>query len=333
MKRAIVLDDYQDVAMTSADWSPLTDRVNVDVRREGVDPRDLVDVLRGYDIVVAMRERTVFDGPTLRALPELELLVTTGPVNSVIDVATANELGIPVTGTRGYLPAAHEHTWAMLLACAKSIAQVDRGVKEGEWQTTVSKDLNGARLGIVGLGRYGAMVASMAQAFGMETVAWSPNLTQERCDEVGGVAAVSKGELFETSDFITIHMVLSERTRGLVSSTDLWSMKSSAYLVNTSRGPLVDERALVSVLKEGRIAGAGLDVFETEPLPAEHPLRGLANVTLSPHMGYVTERQYAIFFGDVVENIAAFLDGSVIRRLESDSPKAPEDPYWTDVQP
>jgi phosphoglycerate dehydrogenase-like enzyme len=316
VKRVAVLDDYQDVARLYADWSVLDGRVGIQVFTTHIPEEDeLVDALKDFEIIVAMRERTPFRRGLLERLPRLELLVTTGPINAAIDLAAATDKRIPVWGTRGFLPPAMELTWALILACAKNVCRLNQDVKAGAWQTRIGRDLHGARLGVVGLGYYGLEVARIGLAFGMDVVAWSQNLTAERCVEAG-VTHVTKQELLETSDFVTIHLVLSDRTRGLIGASDLQRMKPTAYLVNTSRGPIVHEPALVRSLEEGWIAGAGLDVFDREPLPPHHPFRPLGNVITTPHVGYVTDRSYEVFFEDVVDNIVCFLDGRVGRALD-----------------
>jgi phosphoglycerate dehydrogenase-like enzyme len=308
-KKAIVLDDYQGIARECADWDLLGGRVEVDFMTTHVhDELELAQLLGGYEIVVLMRERTPFPASLLARLPRLELLLTTGPFNAAVDLDAAAQRGVPVWATRGFLPPTTELTCALILACVKNVCGRDREVKAGGWQSGIGGDLHGARLGVVGLGYYGSEVARIGQAFGMEVVAWSQNLTAERCAEVS-VKPASKEELLATSDVVSIHLVLSDRTRGLIAEDDLRRMKRSAYLVNTSRGPIVDEAALVHALQERWIAGAGLDVFEVEPLPSDSPLRTLDNVVTTPHVGYVTERSYRVFFEDVVENILCHLDG------------------------
>jgi len=315
MTRIAILDDYQGVALSAADWSPVTARAELTTFSEHIAAEaELVAVLADFDIIVAMRERTPFPRSLMARLPNLKLLVTTGPGNASIDVRAARELGISVFGTRAPVPPNLEHTWALILACAKRLVEFDRDVRSGAWQQHVALDLAGARLGIVGLGNYGSRVAAIAKAFEMDVVAWSPNLTEDRCEQVG-VRWAQKEELLTTSDFVTIHLKLSERSRNTLGKDDLRAMRPSAYLVNTSRGPVVDERALVSALEDGWIAGAALDVFDVEPLPLDHPFRRLPNVILTPHVGYVTERSYQVFFADVVEDIVAHLDGSELRPL------------------
>jgi phosphoglycerate dehydrogenase-like enzyme len=311
--RVAILDDYQAAAVEFADWSQLPADTEVVPFREHInDDDELVALLRGFDVVVAMRERTPFSRARLERLGDLRLLVTTGMHNAAIDMDAARELGIVVTGTGGMLTPTSELTWGLLLSLARQIPQEDRNVREGGWQQTVGTDLAGATLGVVGLGNLGALVASVGRAFRMDVIAWSQNLTQERAADVG-VRRVEKDEVFETADFLSVHLVLSERSRGLIGSRELSLMKPTAYLVNTSRGPIVDEVALISALEQGRLAGAGLDVFDREPLPPNHPFRRLPNVVITPHVGYVSRRCYQIFYREIVEDIAGYLRGEPIR--------------------
>jgi phosphoglycerate dehydrogenase-like enzyme len=310
-----VLDDYQGVALSSADWSPVTATHRVDVVREHIaDPDALVRRLAGSEVVVAMRERTPFPAAVLDRLPELRLLVTTGMRNAAIEIEAARACGITVCGTSGSTNAVPELTIGMMIALTRNFAQEDAAVRAGGWQHTIGPGLSGATLGVLGLGRLGVPVARLAQAFGMVVTAWSPNLTAERA-EPHGVRAVSKQQLFAESDVITIHMPLSERSRGLVGAAELAAMKPTAYLINTSRGPIVDEAALIDALHSDRIAGAGLDVYDTEPLPADHPLRSLPNTLLLPHIGYVTTDGYRGWFTQVVEDIVAWTRGEPVRVL------------------
>jgi phosphoglycerate dehydrogenase-like enzyme len=313
LPRVAVLDDYQRVALTSTEWSALDGRVDVDVFSDHLSDEDaLAERLAPYEIVVAMRERTAFPPSLIARLPELKLLVTTGPRNAVIDVAACNAAGVTVSGTGGSVWSTSELTWALILACARFVPTEVANVRSGGWMTTVGKDLHGATLGLLGLGRIGGLVAKVGQAFGMETIAWSQNLTEERCASLG-VAHVSKDELFQRSDILTVHLVLSPRTTGLVGEAELRAMKPTAILVNTSRGPICDEPVLARACAEGWIAGAGLDAYGVEPLPADDPFRALDNVIATPHIGYVSENVYRAFFADIVEDIAAYLDGAPIR--------------------
>lgn len=313
MKIAI-LDDYQEVALGFGDWDSLGAEIEV-FTKPFADPADVVGRLRDFEVVVAMRERTRFPAEVLDRLPALRLLVSTGHRNAAIDVAAARRNGVVVSST-GYIAApAAEHTWALILAAARNVPVESRNMREGGWQTTVGTILAGKTLGLLGLGRLGAGAAKIGQAFGMETIAWSQNLTQEKADP-HGVTAVSKDDLFARADVLSVHLVLSGRSRGLVGAPELAAMKPTAMLVNTSRGPIVDEAALVDALRRKEIAVAALDVYDVEPLPSEHPLRTLDNVVLTPHIGYVTREAYEIFYRDAVEDIAAFQAGSPIRVME-----------------
>ena len=279
------------------------------------DADDVVRCLAGFDVLVAMRERTGFPAEVLERLTDLRLLVSTGPANSVIDVAAARKLGITVCGTGYESHPTIEHTWALILAAARNLSDEVESMRKGGWQVSVGDGLFGKTLGILGLGRVGSEVARVGRAFGMNTIAWSQNLTAETAAE-HGVRAVTKEQLFTESDVLTIHVVLSGRTRGLVTAAELGAMKTSAILVNTSRGPVVDEVALVDTLLHGRIRAAAIDVFDTEPLPADHQLRSLPNALLTGHIGYVTRDLYKIFYQDAVEDIAAFQAGAPIRLID-----------------
>jgi phosphoglycerate dehydrogenase-like enzyme len=315
MLRIAVLDDYQSVASTYADWSLLPEAADVVTFHDHVRDDDAVVArLSAFDVVVAMRERTAFPRQVLERLPNLRLLVTTGARNASIDVHAATEHGITVCGTGAHPTGPVELTWALILAVARHVPQEDAAVRAGAWQQTVGTDLAGATLGVVGLGRLGTQVATIGHAFGMSVVAWSQNLTEERAREAG-VRRVEKSELLATADVVTVHLVLSDRTRGLIGRGDLARMKPTAYLINTSRGPIVDEPALIDALRDGTIAGAGLDVFDQEPLPADHPLRELRRAVLTPHLGYVTEKTYEVFYRDAVEDVASFLAGAPVRVL------------------
>jgi phosphoglycerate dehydrogenase-like enzyme len=317
--RCAILDDYQDVALRFGDWSGLADRIETRVFRDHFEAvEDLVAAIGDCEIVVAMRERTRFPAEVLARLPNLRLLITTGMRNASIDVAAANARGVAVCGTRGAGDPTTEHAWALILGLARHLVTEAAALRAGgPWQSTVGVDLQGKTLGLIGLGRLGGRVARVGQAFGMETVAWSQNLTPERTDELGVRLAPSLDDLMAASDIASIHLVLSRRTRGLIGARELARMKPSALLVNTSRGPIVDEAALVAALRAGTIAGAAVDVFETEPLPADHPMRTAPNLLATPHLGYVTAENYAVFFRDAVEDVAAFLAGAPVRRLEA----------------
>jgi phosphoglycerate dehydrogenase-like enzyme len=310
-----ILDDYQGVALTSADWSAVSGRYTLDVIGEHIADKDALTArLRESDVIVAMRERTPFPASVLKSLPALRLLITTGPVNASIDLPAAAAAGITVCGTGGAGNAMPELTIGMIIALTRNFAQEDAAVRAGGWQHTIGPGLSGSTLGVLGLGRLGAPVARLAQAFGMSVIAWSPHLSAERAAE-HGVRAVTKAELFSQADVITVHVPLADGTRGMVGADDLALMKSSAYLVNTSRGPIVDQTALVEALRENRIAGAGLDVYDTEPLPLDDPLRSLPNTLLLPHIGYVTTDAYRVFYRHAVEDIVAFDAGAPVRVL------------------
>ncbi|HKG65830.1 MAG TPA: D-2-hydroxyacid dehydrogenase family protein [Solirubrobacteraceae bacterium] len=310
-----VLDDYQGVAHGFGPWETLAPDAEVTyfhdhMLRDGV----VSALLDGFEVVVAMRERTPFSAERLASLPDLRLLVTTGMGNASIDMDAARELGITVCGT-GSLPSpTAELTWGLIIALQRNLVDEDRRIREGGWQGTIGPELAGRTLGIVGLGRLGRRVARVAQAFEMEVIAWSEHLTRESAAEAG-VEAVGFDELFERADVLTIHTRLSDRTRGLVGARELGLMKGTAVLVNTSRGPIVDEDALLASLQSGTIAGAALDVYAKEPLPADHPLRQAPRTLLSPHLGYVTTGTYEVFYGDAVEDIAAWLRGEPVRVL------------------
>ncbi len=308
MKLAI-LDDYQRVALTMADWSPLQDRVEITVFERHLGAEDAVaEALADFEIVCIMRERTPFPATLFERLPKLKLLVTTGRRNAAIDVAAAGRQDVTVCGTGSPGHAAGELTFALILALARNLLAEANSMRAGGWQVGLGRDLHGATLGILGLGHIGAQIAGFAKAFGMHLLAWSQNLTDARAAEVG-VRRVAKDELFASADFVTVHLRLSPRTDGLVGARELALMRKDAYLVNTSRGPIVDEAALIQALDQGKIAGAALDVYDREPLPAGHPLRHTPNLLLTPHIGYVTRETYRVFYGDSVDLVGAFLDG------------------------
>jgi phosphoglycerate dehydrogenase-like enzyme len=317
MARIAVLDDYQGVALSIGGWERLPADSEIEAFRDHLfDENALVQRLYPFDIVVAMRERTPFPRSLLSRLPNLRLLITTGARNASFDMQATRDLGITVCGTGGLPTPTAELTWGLIIGCVRHIAEEDRAARAGRWQTTLGPTLHGATLGCLGLGNLGSRVAKVGLAFGMNVIAWSQNLTQERANEVGA-RLVSKDELFSQADVLTIHLVLSDRTRGLVTARELSLMKPTAYLINTSRGPIVDEDALINALRERRIAGAGIDVFETEPLPADHPFLKLDNTLITPHLGYVTKESYERFYGDAVEDILGFLHGSPVRVVEA----------------
>jgi len=308
-----VLDDYQNVALGLADWDSLDAEVVV-FDRPFRDADDAVGALAGFDVLVAMRERTRFPAEVLERLPDLRLLVSTGPRNAAIDLAAAARLGITVCGTGYDATPTVEHAWAMILGAARNLGAETASMRTGGWQVGLGTGLHGKTLGLLGLGRIGSAVAAVGHAFGMETIAWSQNLTAEAAAE-HGTRAVSKEQLFAESDVLTIHLVLSDRTRGLVGAAELAAMKDTAILVNTSRGPIIEEAALIDALRRQSIRGAALDVYDTEPLPPDHSLRLLPNALLTGHIGYVTRELYETFYGGAVEDIAAFQVGSPIRVL------------------
>lgn len=315
MTRCAILDDYQNVALKMADWS--TAGVEAISYNEHFATEEAVRrAVGGCEIVVAMRERTPFTKAFLATLPALKLLQTTGPRNPAIDIRGAEELGITVCGTEALPYPTAELTWALILGLVRHIPHEDTNMRAcGHWQTRVGMDLHGRTLGLLGLGTLGSRVARVGQAFAMHVIAWSNKLTPERCGELG-VEYVSKDELVRRADFLSIHTQLSRRTEGLIDRPEFEKMKRSAFLINTSRGFIVREAALVDALQRGLIAGAGLDCFETEPLPADHPLRRLPNVLLTPHMGYVSDDNYRLWYGQIVENVAAWRKGSPIRRMD-----------------
>jgi phosphoglycerate dehydrogenase-like enzyme len=313
--RIAVLDDYQAVSDEYADWSSLPQPAEVTVFGDHLDDEDAVAArLQPFEVVVAMRERTPFPRSLIERLPNLALLVTTGAKNASIDVAAAAERGIPVCGTASLPSGTPELTWALILAAARHVVDEVQAVRAGEWQSTVGADLAGARLGVIGLGRLGSRVARIGQAFEMDVVAWSQNLTEERAAEAG-VRRVGKEELLRTSDVVTVHLQLSDRTRGLIGAAELALMKPTAILVNTSRGPIVDERALAEALHQHRIGGAGIDVYDREPPPPDAPIRRAPGAVTTPHLGYVTRRTYEAFYREAVEDVAAWMNGEPIRQL------------------
>ena len=303
-----VLDDYQNVALNSADWSAIRERADIAVFQNHLaDPDAVIGRLLPFDIVCVMRERTPLPRIVIERLPNLKLIASTGPVNAAIDVAAAGDHGIAVVHTGYRSDPTIELTWALILACARNIVTESNSVRVGGWQQTVGTDLRGKTLGILGLGRIGSQVARIGSAFGMNTVAWSQNLTSQAA-KAAGATLVSKDRLFEQADILTIHLVLSGRTRGLVGSSELGRMKPTARLINASRGPIVDEQALIGALKNRQIAGAAVDVFDIEPLPPSHPFRTLDNVLATPHIGYVSHGLYKTFYEDTVSNVRKWLD-------------------------
>lgn len=312
--RCAILDDYQNVALKMADWSTLKGKADITVFNEHLgDTANVVKALKDFDIVCAMRERTPFRRETVEALPKLKLLLTSGARNASFDMDALKARGVVVSGTGGFGNSTAGIAIGLLLELTRKIGLENARLKAGaSWQVTMGDDVEGQTLGVVGLGKLGLRVAAIAKALGMKVNAWSQNLTKEKCDEAG-VGYVTKDELMATSDVITIHLILSQRSRGLISRADLARMKPSAYLINTARGPIVDEDALLDMLTQRKIAGAGLDTFSIEPLPVDHPFRKLDNVVLTPHLGYVTEQAYRVYYSHMVEDILGWLDGKPVR--------------------
>ncbi|WP_183562964.1 D-2-hydroxyacid dehydrogenase family protein [Mucilaginibacter sp. SP1R1] len=303
-----VLDDYQQIALKMADWSALTGRADITIFNDHIsDQHVLIERLLPFEIVCIMRERTPMNRQLLSALPNLKLIVSTGQHNASLDLKACETLGIEVA-TTGYVESgAPELTWALLMAMVRHIPSEAQNVKTGGWQTGIGVDLKGKTIGIVGLGRIGTKIAQYAKAFEMKVIAWSENLTEEKAHRAGA-ELVNKERLFKEADFVTIHLVLSDRSRGIIGTGELARMKPSAYLINTSRGPLVDEAELIEALTYKKIAGAAIDVYDTEPLPADHAFRTLDNVLATPHIGYVTEETYKLFYTDSIKAIEKWLD-------------------------
>jgi phosphoglycerate dehydrogenase-like enzyme len=307
--KVAILDDYQNVALSMADWSGVTERAEITVFTDHVvDAEALAERLRPFDVVCVMRERTPLSRAVIERLPRLKLIASTGPRNSSIDTAAAQERGIRITGTGYKSVSTIEMTWALILASVRHLVQESNSIRAGGWQTSIGQELEGKVLGVLGLGNIGGQVARIGLAFGMKVIAWSQNLTSDIA-AAAGVAMVTKEELFQQSDIVTIHLILSERTRGLVGAADLALMKPTARLINTSRGPLVDEQALIRSLQARAIGGAAMDVFDVEPLPPQHPFRSLKNVLATGHVGFVAEELYRTFYGDAAASIADWLDG------------------------
>lgn len=303
-----VLDDYQNAALESADWSVLGQRADITVFKDQlVDPEAVIERLLPFDVICVMRERSPLPRNIIERLPNLKLIASTGTGNASIDVAAAGDHGIAVVHTGYRSDPAIEFTWALILASARNIVTESNSVRSGGWQKTVGTDLRGKTLGVLGLGRIGSEVARIGKTFGMNLIAWSQNMTPQAA-EAAGATLVSKNQLFEQADILTIHLVLSSRTRGLVGAAELARMKPTARLINTSRGPIVEEQALISVLQNKQIAGAAIDVFDVEPLPPDHPFRVLDNVLATPHIAYVSQGLYKTFYEDTVSNIRKWLD-------------------------
>ena len=324
MKKLAILDDYQNVAMEMADWSSLTGDVEITVFNDHLSDEDaLAERLKPFEIVMIMRERTPFPRSLFEKLPNLEHLVSSGMRNLSVDVGAAGDNSVICTGTPSLGYPTAELTWGLIHSLARHISFEDRETRSGAWQKTIGIGLRGKVLGIMGLGRIGVDVARVGIATGMQVIAWSENLTQDKCDEVGA-RLVTKEELLQQSDFLSIHLLLSDRTRGLLQAGDLARMKPTSYIVNTSRGPIIDESALIYALQNGGIAGAGIDVFEVEPLPTDHPLRDLKNTVIMPHLGYVTVENYQNWYGGTVENIRSWLDEKTINQMSARNPTTPD---------
>ncbi len=313
-----ILDDYQNVALSLADWQALAPQVECRTLTEHIeDENTLAETLKDADILVIMRERTPFTAALFARLPNLKLLITSGMRNAAIDLTAAKRHGVTVCGTGSGQSAPVEMTWALILGLARHLVTENTALRQnGPWQSTLGAGLSGKRLGLLGLGKIGQKMAHIAQAFGMDVCAWSQNLTAQRAAEHGVTLCASKQELLQTSDVVSIHLVLGERTRGLLGVSELAQMKPSALLINTSRAAIVDQPALIDALQRGVIAGAGLDVFDAEPLPAGHAFRTLPNVLATPHLGYVSDGNYQVYFREAVEDIQAFLAGKPLRILE-----------------
>ena len=313
-----VLDDYQGAAKGLADWSKLPSGTEVEFFQNHIVEEDqLVERLKDFDMVMGMRERTPFTRSVLSRLPKLRLLITTGRRNASFDIEAASELGIAVCGTNGGGEGPTELTWGLILAMVRHIPEEDQRSREGSWGTTIGVGVKGKTLGLIGLGHIGSLVARIGVAFDMKIIAWSQNMTAERAKECGATL-VDKETLFKESDIVSVHLVLSDRSRGLVSASDLALMKPSAYLVNISRGPIVDEKALIDVLERRAIAGAALDTFDVEPLPKDHPLFKTPNTLICPHLGYVIDESYQAFYAGVIENVRAFASGEPVRTINED---------------
>ena len=312
--RIAILDDYQNLALSSADWSGVKSHGNITVFHDTLtDPRALCERLKPFDVLCVMRGRTPLPASVLTDLPNLKLIVTTGKRNDAIDVAYANDHGITVCGTNSPSTATPELTFALMLGLARGVVPENTSMRTGGWQVGLGQDLAGSTLGIIGLGRLGSKVATIAKAFDMRVTAWSQNLTRERCAELGVEYMPSKDDLLADADFVTIHQRLSDRTAGMMSTDEFKCMKKTAYLINTSRGPIVDDAALIEAVNNREIAGAGLDVYDIEPLPASHPLRTCDGLLLTPHLGYVTRHTWDVFYGETVDAIMAWLAGKPVR--------------------
>jgi phosphoglycerate dehydrogenase-like enzyme len=317
LPRVALLDDYQNVARSFGEWKRLDGRAEIQVFTDHLFDEDaLAARLAPFEVVVLMRERTPFPRSLIARLPNLKLIATSGMWNASVDLAACEARGIVVTGTQTGGGGTAQVTWALIFALAQQITIVDRDIREGRWQTGVGDELAGKTLGLLGLGRVGTKVARAAPAFDMDVIAWSANMTDEHA-AAAGATRVERDELFARADYVSVHLVLGPRSRGLIGANELALMKPSAFLINTSRGPIVDEAALIEALRQKRIAGAGLDVFDIEPLPLDHPLRTLPNTVLTPHIGYISKQSYRVFYGQMLEDIEAWMAGAPIRQILS----------------
>jgi len=318
LTRLGILDDYQGVALSMGPWDRLPSGLQIEVFRDTVTDREaLVERLAPFDALLIMRERTPFQRALVERLPKLKLLVTTGSRNRAVDVEACAERGITVCGTAGFANPTVDLTWGLVLSLLRRIPEQERALREGRWQTALGATLEGKTLGVVGLGNLGGRVAKVGAAFGMRVIAWSQNLTPERAAAVGATA-VDKATLLREADVVTLHLVLSDRSRGTIGAAEIAQMKRDAVIVNTSRGPLIEQPALIAALQEGRIAGAGLDVFDQEPLPPDHPILSAPNTVLTPHLGYVTRENYRTYFEGAVEAILGYIAGTPVREIRPD---------------
>jgi phosphoglycerate dehydrogenase-like enzyme len=317
--RVAIIDDYLNISLEIADWSRVKDRADITVFTDHESDLDrLVERLEPFDIIAIMRERTAFPKALFDRLPNLKLLVTAGMRNLSVDLAAATARGIVVSGTENVGVTTAELAWGHILGLARHLPEEDAATRAGKWQTRLGMSIGDKTLGIIGLGKVGGHVAKIGLAFGMDVVAWSQNLTAERCAEAGVRLAPSKEALLAEADFVSIHLVLSDRTRGIIGQDEFAKMKRSAYLINTSRGPIVEQGALINALEKGLIAGAGIDVYDIEPLPADHPMRHLPRAHITPHVGFVTDTNYKLWYGQSAEDVAAWLDGRPLRLLNPD---------------
>ena len=315
LSRLAILDDYQDVARGMGPWGRLPGSLHITVFHDTLkDEAALAERLQPFDAILAMRERTPFPAALIKRLPRLKLLMTTGEKNRAMDVACAQAQGITVCGTPSTGAPTVDIAWGLILNLLRDLPAQQASLRAGGWQTSLGTSTEGLTLGILGLGKLGTRVAKVGQAFGMKVIAWSRNLTAEAAAAVGATR-VEKAALFAQADVISLHLVLSESSRGIVGTAELGAMKRTGVIINTSRGPLIDQAALVAALREGRIGGAGLDVFDEEPLPPNHPLLACPNTVLTPHLGYVSTQNYHTYFKGAVETIEAYLAGKPIRVL------------------